>query len=189
MEAQNQVARVRAGRRLARFHSKGYDARFFGPAGAEPLNRYDAPDGSYKIFYAAFSLRGAVGEVLIRNPARRYVMMSEIEAYASATFVLGRDVTLAALHDERMSSWGVSLTDLTARSYAVTQALGAQIYADPRGLDGILYPSRFSNRPCIALFDRAETALVRLGPSRPLQIERIEKLAAGFGKTVADDSL
>jgi len=186
---QNQVIRVPAGQRLARLHPKQYDARFFGPAGTEPRNRYDSPDGGYKIFYAAFSLRGAVGEVLVRNPARRYVMMSEIDALASATFRLGRDVVLAALHDERMSSWGVSLTDLTASDYAVTQALGAKIHADARRLDGILYPSRFSNQPCIALFERAEAALEPLGDSRPLRIERIEKIVARFGKTVADDSL
>lgn len=187
MASERQTVRLAAGRRLARLHPTAYDPIFFGPDGPDPVHRYDAPDGAFKVLYAALTLKAAVGEVLVRNPARRYVFTSEIEPRASAVLRLTRDVTLAALHDERMSSWGVSLTDLTAGDYAATQALAAAVHAHDVAIDGILYPSRFSARCCLALFDRAADAVRQVGASRPLRIERVESLLAAFGKAVADD--
>ena len=112
----------------------------------------------------------------------------KLASRSSAVLRLTRNVELAALHDQRMSSWGVSLTQLTSEDYDVTQQLGAAIHAQAPTVDSILYASRFSARRCIALFDRAVDAVEQVGASRPLRIERVESLVAAFGKIVADDS-
>jgi len=180
---------LRARRPLARIHPSAYGAVYFGPSAPPPVNRYDAADSRFGVLYAGLTLKACVGEILVRNPARPYILTSEIASRSSALLRTTRELRLAALHDERMSICGMSLTQLVADDYGATQVLACHIYDTVPAVDGILYPSRFSNRPCVALFDRASSAVEQVGASRALRIEQIESIVRTFGKIVADDSV
>src|SRR3546814_10106736 len=74
------LRRINAGARLHRIHRKALDPVFFGPAGSTPLARFDAPDGSYKVLYAARALETAFGETMVRSPAIPYVLSSTVQS-------------------------------------------------------------------------------------------------------------
>ena len=72
------LRRIEAGVRFHRIHRATHGPIFFGPFGDAPQCRYDAPDGSYKVLYAARSLETAFGETLVRTPETPYVLSTVV---------------------------------------------------------------------------------------------------------------
>lgn len=176
------LRRIGVGRYLHRIHRATYDPLFFGPLGPEPEGRFDAPDGSYKVLYAARTLETAFGETLVRRPAIPYVLSTAVEARVRSVLVTTRALRLYPLLDAGISAHGLSFTDLHGDAYGKTWAVSRHIHQTTTA-DGILYTSRFDNQRCIALFERAASAIatsevshVNISPSEATL------LAAHFGK-------
>lgn len=180
------LRRINAGARLHRIHRKALDPVFFGPAGSTPLARFDAPDGSYKVLYAARALETAFGETMVRSPAIPYVLSSTVQSRVHSELVVTRTLRLYPLVDAGVSKLGLSFTDLHGDAYAKTWEASGNIHATTSA-DGILYTSRFDNQPCVALFDRSADAIE---PALPHGIAiahaQATSLAAGFGKTYVE---
>lgn len=176
--------RLRQGSILHRIHRKTLSPLFFGPAGATPLQRYDDPAGDYKTLYLALDLETAFGETLVRVPTVTDVLSTDVAVRARSTLVATRALTLYPLVDAGVSAHGLSFTELHGSDYRRTQAIGAEIHAGTRA-DGVLYTSRFNDRRCIALFDRARDA-VAIGVTAALMPEEAQALAARFGKSYVD---
>lgn len=174
--------RVGAGVRLHRIHRSAHAPLFFGPIGNSPEGRFDAPDGSYKVLYAARSLETAFGETLVRSPNVPYVLSSAVQTRLRSELVTLRALRLYPLLDAGVSAHGLSFTDLHGDNYVKTWKLSALIH-DRTTADGILYTSRFDNQRCVALFERAATA-VEVAAANRLSISpsEAERLAAHFGK-------
>src|SRR3546814_9926433 len=122
------LRRINAGARLHRIHRKALDPVFFGPAGSTPLARFDAPDGSYKVLYAARALETAFGETMVRSPAIPYVLSSTVQSRVHSELVVTRTLRLYPLVDAGVSKLGLSfrseehtseLQSLMRSSYAV----------------------------------------------------------------------
>jgi len=152
------LSRIDAGVRLHRIHRPKHSALFFGPVGDAPHFRYDAPDGSFKVLYVARTLETAFGETIVRTPETLYVLSSIVETRVRSELVTTRALKLYPLFDARVSAHGLSFTDLHGADYLRTWALSAEIHSTT-GADGILYTSRFDNRRCFALFDRASDGI------------------------------
>ncbi|MDF0491098.1 RES family NAD+ phosphorylase [Sphingobium sp. H39-3-25] len=176
------LRRIDAGVRLYRIHRTGHDPIYFGPDGETPLSRYDSPDGSYKVLYAARTLETAFGETLVRAPATPHVLSTMVEARVRSELVTTRPLRLYPLLDAGVSAHGLSFTDLHGIDYVRSWAVCAEIHATTAA-DGILYTSRFDNRRCVALFDRAAAA-IEAGPVSRVSISPSEAaaLAGHFGK-------
>src|SRR3546814_2308272 len=110
------LRRINAGARLHRIHRKALDPVFFGPAGSTPLARFDAPDGSYKVLYAARALETAFGETMVRSPAIPYVLSSTVQSRVHSELVVTRTLRLYPLRSEEHTS---ELQSLMRISYAV----------------------------------------------------------------------
>ncbi|WP_380871916.1 RES family NAD+ phosphorylase [Sphingomonas sp. DBB INV C78] len=176
------LRRIDAGVRLHRIHRTAHDPIFFGPAGAPPEFRYDSPDGSYKVLYAARSLETAFGETLVRLPAVSYVLSSAVEARVRSELETTRALKLYPLVDAGVSAHGLSFTDLHGDAYKKTWAVSAEVYATTIA-DGILYTSRFDNQRCVALFDRASDAIAETAIRKiPITPAQATQLAEHFGK-------
>lgn len=148
--------------------------------------RFDAPDGSYKMLYAARTLETASGETLVRSPHVPYVTSTAVKARVRSELVLARTMKLYPLVDAGVSARGLSFTDLHGDAYAGTQEVSAWVHSNTSA-DGILYTSRFDNQRCVALFDRAIDAIART-PVSKLAISPAEATALSehFGKTYVE---
>lgn len=178
------LRRVRAGSVFHRIHRKTLSPLFFGPAGALPLQRYDDPAGGYKTLYLALDLETAFGETLVRVPTVTDVLASDVALRARSELVATRALGLYPLVDAGVSAHGLSFTELHGADYRRTQAIAAEIHR-ATAADGILYTSRFNDRRCVALFDRAAEA-VAVGTTTALMPEDAHALAARFGKSYVD---
>lgn len=180
------LRRLREGSIFHRIHRKSLSPLFFGPAGVVPLQRYDDPAGGYKMLYLALDLETAFGETMVRVPTVSDVLSSDVAMRARSELVATRTLKLYPLVDAGVSAHGLSFTELHGSDYRRTQAIGAEIHAKTQA-DGVLYTSRFNDRRCVALFDRARDA-VAIGAvdGAALLAEEALTLAARFGKTYVD---
>jgi hypothetical protein len=177
---------LRVGTVLHRIHRLIHDPVFFGPEGTAPERRYDDPAGTYKTLYLARTLETCFGETLVRVPTVTDVLSSDVLARARSELVATRALRLYPLVDSGLSAHGLTLADVVGANYRRTWALGAWIHAETRA-DGILYTSRFNAGACIALFNRAASA-VAYGEVTgvPLTPELGADMAARFGKAYVE---
>ena len=180
------LRRIKAGTLLHRIHRADHDPIFFGPVGSAPMFRFDAPDGSYKVLYAARSLETAFGETLVRSPHIPYVTSTAVRARVRSELTAARTLRLYPLIDASVSAHGLSFTDLHGDAYARTQEISAWVHGSTSA-DGILYTSRFDNQRYVALFDRAIDA-VSTTPVAKKIISPAEAtvLTHHFGKTYVE---
>jgi len=178
------LRRLRAGSVFHRIHRTALSPLFFGPAGALPLQRYDDPAGGYKTLYLALDPETAFGETLVRVPGITDVLASDVRVRARSELVATRALALYPLVDAGVSAHGLSFAELHGADYRRTHAVAAEIHARTAA-DGVLYTSRFNDRRCVALFDRARDA-VAIAATAPLTPEEAHRLAARFGKTYVD---
>jgi hypothetical protein len=132
--------------------------------------RFDAPDHSFGVLYAAFDLATAFAETVLRDAARRSAAgtavpldYAEIELRRVITLKSGvahRPLRLFKLYDEGLAA---ARTDnqISARDhYPTTQRWALAFHGHPIAADGILYMSRYmGSRPSVALFDRCRNVI------------------------------
>lgn len=177
---------MRAGTILHRIHRLIHAPLFFGPSANAPEQRYDDPDGLYKVLYAARDLPTAFGETLVRVPTITDIVSTDVMVRGRSELATTRPLRLFPLLDERVSAHGLSFTELHGSDYGSTWRISSEIHADSDA-DGILYTSRFTNRQCVALFDRARggiAATAIMGVA--LTPELAADLAGRFGKTYVE---
>ncbi|WP_238538998.1 RES family NAD+ phosphorylase [Novosphingobium sp. AP12] len=180
------MRRIGAGVHLHRYHRAIHSPIFFGPSGPNPANRFDSPDGSYRILYAARSIETAFGETFVRAPANPYILSTTIDARVRSELVTTRALRLYTLVDAGVSTHGFSFTDLHGDAYTRTWEISGHIQ-ETTSADGILYTSRFNNQRCVALFERASDAIaVSAVTAVPISPSEAERLAAQFGKTYVE---
>ncbi|MCV9940663.1 RES family NAD+ phosphorylase [Boseaceae bacterium BT-24-1] len=150
---------IPGGRELVRIHWQTNGAVFFGPKqGAPPANRFDAPDGEYRILYAAEQLPGAYVETVLRHPSR-VLRREQVDQRAASYLQLQRSLRVAKLMDEGLQWHGVHVGEISVDDYAVSRALALDFHTAFPSLDGLAYRSRYDNSQiCFALFDRVDPA-------------------------------
>lgn len=152
---------IPAGSQLWRIHRRDLGAVWFGPApGGAPCNRFDAPNGEYRICYLADSPEVAFAETLIRQTHTRMVQRPQLDERSASRIALLRDVKLARFHGPGLVRLGVGAEVAHCHPYERCQALALDLWNHVDAVDGIEYRSRWDNdRLCVALFDRAGDAL------------------------------
>lgn len=138
--------------------------------------RFDAPDASFGVLYAAFDLKTAFVETILRNePAQspagdpRILSLAELEPRRVVSFTNDfitqtRHLTLIELFAEGLVAAQTDNRISTEDSYPVTQQWAKALHGHPIRADGIVYVSRyFAPRLSVVHFDRCAAAL-RVGP-------------------------
>jgi RES domain len=140
--------------------------------------RFDAPDESFGVLYAAFDLETAFVESIVRDkahplPAGEHLFI-DYETLASRYIAMlsrsssGGVLRLAQLYGAGLSAVKADNRLATVDDYATTQQWAKAFHAHPGNIDGIVYMSRYlGNRRSVVIFDRARGA-IRFNNSLPL---------------------
>lgn len=140
-----------------RLNPEGFDsAIYFDRSGR---GRFDSPQASYGILYAAQNQRGAFIETFGRTLGIRTVSGAALQQRNLFTITSDRPLVIVDV-------WGVNLTKLgvdarlSSGSYEVSRAWALAIYNHPQKVDGICYHSRHDDTEiCCGLFDRTAAIL------------------------------
>lgn len=149
---------ITQGTNIYRIHRADHGPIFFSPGTSRPpAGRFDSATRRFGILYAGLTFTCSFAEVLLRNPGRRIVSLSEIETRSLAIIRLRADVRVVDLTGPGLSQLGLDARFLSG-GYDVCGAWADALHDHPEQPAGILYPSRFDpSEHCVALFERAES--------------------------------
>lgn len=183
---------VAAGATLHRVHARNREARFYGRHDA--TWRWDDPNGAYGVLYVGLTQEGPIAETLLRRPAQKQIVWSQVEKRRWASFRATEALRLADLHGKGLSWQGVTVAEVSADhdgttypgAYTKAQAISADVHANT-DLDGLAYRSRFDpDQLCVALFDRADHKIELIEEGVPIDRSWVEGLLESHGKAIID---
>lgn len=165
---------------LYRIHRSANGPLFFNRLStSNTVFRFDAPADQYGVLYAASTFSACMFETLIRN---RYengalpLLIEHSELYLRSVSSIG----LGSARVLRLADFSQSLAPLGGNSivmsvndYTAPNAWSLAVFEHPDNFDGIYFQSRYSNEPCVALFDRVE-AVVRGMPTPLLAMPELD---------------
>jgi RES domain len=143
--------------------------------GRKARYRFDSPDHSFGVMYAAFDLATAFAETVLRDQPLRSADVildhREVESRMVVDLKRGPDarpLRMVKLYDEGLAAAHTD-NQISARDhYPTTQRWAEMFHAHSVAADGIVYMSRYMGaRKSVALFDRCSAA-VAVGGATPL---------------------
>jgi RES domain len=163
------ITELRSGDILHRVHAVDRGCLWFGPApGAPPVNRFDDPLGEFRVCYLGTSAEACFAETFLRNPPVRILALSDLSRRSLTPVEVVHNLRLVPLYGAGLAKLGATAEVVNERSYRVSRAWSRALWGHPEKPDGIQYRSRHDDDAfCVALFDRAEQALVA-GQAKPL---------------------
>ena len=113
--------------------------------------------------YAGQTLMSALCETVIRDrfeavpPSHRVLEMSEIERKAVCVISSKMDMQLLDLTGAGAIALGLNTDAIGSKDHSYGRAFSDALYLHTglTGIDGILYRSRLTLSPCVAIYDRA----------------------------------
>jgi hypothetical protein len=171
---------LKSGALLHRFFTKPYEPVHFDRS---DRGRFNAPDGSYGVLYAAEAPAGAFAETFLRAPGRTLLPPDLLAAKAYVSFKVERPVRLIRFTGPGLARVGAT-AEVCHRSqpYDVPQAWSKALHDHPAAADGIAYTARHDDGAlCIALFDRASAALTEVERKPDLDQDWFWELAEPYG--------
>ena len=148
-----------------------------GPSRFSPLPPNQGSLGLFGVVYLAYDLATAVYETLIRNRfdlnPSRILMPSDYITYDAVNISTSaaQTVTLLDLSQGNAVRCGVPTDVIRNSKHADGQHFSEFVHAAMPTIDGFLYHSRLTERPCIAIYDRTCHKLTASSPmalTRPL---------------------
>lgn len=146
---------------LYRIHRTIHGPVFFNrPSLTQTTYRFDSPDNAYGVLYAAETLEVCLQETLIRDSFHGQslpFLIDEQEVAARAFSRLytesGKPLLLADL-TSGLTWLGGDARIWTTADYTGPNQWSKAVHDHPHNFDGMLFISRFSQQPAIAIFDR-----------------------------------
>lgn len=141
------------------------------PTGAgHGSSRFSSPSRSFTVLYAAASFRTAFAEAFIRDrlvgaPAR-VIFRDELDDLHVAT-LSSEPLHLVDLRGSAAYDLGVDTDAPRARDHHPGQIFSQAVHDGLPRLDGILYDSRLTAEPCVAVYERSLDKLYAAGHATP----------------------
>jgi len=136
-------------------------------------SRFSSPSGSFRVLYAADSFSTAFAEAVVRDryegKAKRILYRSYLEQLCLTQISSSRALVLLDLRGAAAYDPGIDTDTSRARDHTAGQAFSEALHGIRITLDGILFNSRLTTGDCIAIYDRAFTALSGTMPVALLQ--------------------
>lgn len=162
-----------AATKLYRIHRDGHDAVYFNrPALSGTRFRFDAPDNQFGVLYAALTFSACMFETIIRGRFENRalpLLIDEIELSGRSVSEIGLGVAMGlrlADFTSSLATVGGNTAIMAIDDYAIPGRWSLAVFDHEENVDGIYYQSRYSNEPCVALFDRV--LAVQKGPAIPV---------------------
>jgi hypothetical protein len=147
-----------AGQEVHRFYTAKWEPIFFDRS---TEGRFNAPDASYGVLYAAKEINGAFAETFLRTPGHTLIDADLLQRKAYVRLIVQRDLKLI-----RLAGPGLARLGATAEvahgglPYDVPQVWSTALSGHPIGADGIAYHARHDDAEvCYALFERSADAI------------------------------
>ena len=157
------LVRRAAGSRYVRIHRVTDAPVWFGRDSSTglfrpPVNRFDAPDRSYGVLYAAASRDGAFAEAIGRQP-RSFRSDAELTELAITALILARDLSLVDLHGGQAVGALGATGVIGVGPHSPARRWSKALHDHPDHPDGIEYRCRHnSDELAVALFHRVGDA-------------------------------
>lgn len=139
-------------------------------------SRFSSPSGLFRVLYAAQDFPTALAEAVIRDrfvgKQRRYLHAPYLESLAATELSTIAPLMLLDLTDGAAYELGIDTDAKGSRAHDAGQKLAEALHKD-MGADGILFGSRLTSRPCVAVFDRA---FAKLRGTLPVDLVRVAAL-------------
>lgn len=121
---------------------------------SNPAHRFSSPDGRFEVLYLASDIETCLWEVFgdeVFAGARTLSYAAWSSRAVSSVEV--PSCRLCNLNSAKTrSAMGCDMTALTHSDVAIPQAWAKAVQSLPAAFDGLLYQSRFTQKPCLALF-------------------------------------
>lgn len=173
-----------AGSILHRFYAAGYEPLFFDRS---RVGRFNAPDSSYGVLYAAATAAGAFAETFLREPGRTLLPADLLACKGYVRLRVRRALTLV-----RLTGPGLARVGATAEvvhggpPYDIPQRWSAALHAHPAAPDGIAYTARHDDEAlCYALFERLPAPVEEAERQTELDQEWFWMIASAYGVGLA----
>ena len=149
--------------------------------GMSARNRFDCPNKSFGVMYAAFDLTTCFAETITREKNRDPLQAGglvvsqagDINPRWVATLQANRPLKLIDATDVGLYNMGAEAGEFNSVNYPITtQPWALELFNRPEFADGILYRSRFlNNRKAVAIFERGGDN-VGVMPAQVVQLEK-----------------
>lgn len=181
---QPELIELSAGLELHRFYTAKWPPVFFDTSTA---GRFNAPDASYGVLYAARTFAGAFAETFLRTPGRTLIAPDLLRRKAYVRLRTTRDLTLIRFAGPGLARLGATAeVSHSGLPYDVPQIWSKALLAHPVDADGIAYHSRHDDAEvCYALFDRATSAVAEAGRQTDLDQDWFWRIAEPYGVGLA----
>ncbi|MBA4010948.1 MAG: hypothetical protein C0481_03705 [Phenylobacterium sp.] len=144
------------------------------PAGAGfGSSRYSSPTDAFRVLYAAVDFPTAFAEAVVRDrfegKTRRFLYRPHLEQVCLTTVSSSRELVLLDLRGAGAYELGIDTDASRARDHTVGQTFSQAVHDELPDVDAILFDSRLTNGACVAIFDRAFSALSATVPIALMQ--------------------
>ncbi|GGN62527.1 hypothetical protein GCM10011349_46300 [Novosphingobium indicum] len=140
-------------------------------------SRFSSPGRSFRVLYAARDFATALAEAVIRDrfvgKERRYLHRPYLESLCATAISTAAPLMLLDLTGPGAYDLGIDTDVKGSRAHLAGQDFAEALHGRTRA-DGLLFDSRLTGAPCVAIFDRA---FVRLRASPPVDLLRVPALA------------
>jgi hypothetical protein len=126
--------------------------------------RFASPDKSFQLIYVGRDLATSISETIIRDrfegQADRTLDVSEVDDWAVSRISAKSPLILVDLRTIGLLKLGVTTDAARAKAQVVGRLLSQELYKR-FAVDGVLYLSRLTGAPCVAIYDRAVSTKLR----------------------------
>lgn len=165
----------------SRYRSTPVDAGF-------GSSRFSSRSGVFRVLYAAESFATAFAEAVVRDrfegKRRRFLYRPHLEQWCMTSIGSRRELALLDLRGAAVYEVGVDTDTGRARAHEAGQTLSEAVHADMSRVDGILFNSRLTTGDCLAVYDRAFSALSSSPPIALVQAALLPAELVRLGITV-----
>ncbi|WP_245466707.1 RES family NAD+ phosphorylase [Mesorhizobium sp. M1A.F.Ca.IN.022.07.1.1] len=173
-----------AGQEIHRFYTARWEPIFFDTS---TDGRFNAPDATYGVLYAAKKINGAFAESFLRTPGRTLIDPDLLRRKAYVRLVIKRDLKLIRLAGPSLARLGATAEVAHGGlPYDVPQAWSIALARHPVGADGIAYHARHDDAElCYALFERSADAIAEVDREVDLDQDWFWRMAERYGVGLA----
>lgn len=145
------------------------------PTGTGPgASRFSSATFGFTVLYAACDFATAFAEAVVRDrfvgKRRRYLYRPHLDGLRATEINTTTELKLLDFLGAAAYELGIDTDAKGARDHRAGQRFSDAVHAEIPAADGILFASRLTGQPCVAVYDRA---LIRLQGSTPLSLDRV----------------
>jgi hypothetical protein len=179
-----EIVSIAAGKVMHRFYTSAFEPVYFDKS---DLGRFNAPDASYGVLYAAKEMQGAFAETFLRTPGSTLIDGGFLKRKAPMRLSTTRELRLVYLTDRELAVIGATAeVPHSGLPYNAPQAWSRAIFSHNENVDGVAYHARHDDTElCYAIFDRAASAVSEAARELDLDADWFWRIAEEYGTGLA----